>query len=299
MRCLLTLVLLPIMLTATPYAGEFQDLGGGSRACAMAGTGFAQGIDPSALYFNPAVTRFLPRSFFIMHAESFGGLVRNEYAATVVPRPAATFGIGLQYLAISGIKFTTLPDTTQPPSADNPPYSYDTVSARDAILYGHISRGNEFLGWGSNLKLYYRGLSAIYGFGGGIDLGGALNLEYVRVGVAVRDFILAPLVWSNGTRETISPRLTLAVAPVLPIPRINSRFTLECAVQKQMDLPGFLIRTGAEFAYHQTLYGRCGISPDGFTLGAGVRYRRLFFDYALATHSYLKNTNKFSAGIEF
>jgi hypothetical protein len=299
MHCLIILLIAPLLVGATPYAGEFQDLGAGGRACAMGGTGFAQGVDPSALYFNPAITRGLLRSLLFMHAENFGGLVKNEYAAVIMPHSGTTLGLGLQYLSVNGIKLTTLPDTNQPPGAENPPYAYDTVGTRDAILYANFSRGNDFLGWGGSLKLYYRNLSTITGYGGGLDLGGCLNLEYLKVGIAVRDFVLAPLIWSNGTTETIAPLITFAVAPVLPLARINSRITLECAVQKNIGLPGFSIRSGGEFTYRNALSGRVGLSSTGFTLGAGFRYRKLFVDYALATHTQLKNTNKFSAGLEF
>ena len=299
MRSIFIILAAPLLIGATKYAGEFQDLGAGARALAMGGAGIAQSVDPSAIYFNPAGSLFLTRSLHLMHAENFGGLVRNEFGSLVIPRSNAALGLGFQLLTAGGIKFTTLPDTNRPPGIDNPPYAYDTVGTKDAILYINAARGNGMFAYGGNLKIYYRDLAAISGFGGGLDLGGMLNLEYVRIGITIRDFVLSPLIWSNGTKETIASKIVLGVAPVIPLEKIESRITLECDFLKYIDLPGFAINTGFEFGYHNVLFGRLGINQGNFTLGAGLRFKKLVLDYAFINHSYLKDSNKFSAGLEF
>lgn len=299
MRRLVIILAVPLLIGATKYAGEFQNLGAGARALAMGGAGIAQSVDPSAIYFNPAGSLFLTRSLLLMHAENFGGLVRNEFGSVVVPRTNAALGLGFQLLTAGDIKFTTVPDTSQPPGIENPPYAYDTVGAKDAILYINASRGNGMLAYGGNLKIYYRDLAAISGFGGGLDLGGILNLEYVRIGVAVRDVILSPLIWSNGTKETISSKIALGFAPVIPLEKIQSQIILEIDFLKYLDLPGFAVNTGFEFGYHNMLFGRFGINEGNITLGAGLRYKKLVIDYAFINHTYLKDSNKISAGLEF
>jgi len=299
MRRIIIILVVPLLLGATKYAGEFQDLGAGARVLAMGGAGIAQGIDPSVIYFNPAGSLFLTRSIHLMHAENFGGLVRNEFGSVVIPRTNAALGLGFQLLTAGGIKFTTVPDTSQPPGIENPPYAYDTVGVKDAILYINGSRGNGMFAYGGNLKVYYRDLAAISGFGGGLDLGGILNLEYIRIGITVRDFVLSPLIWSNGTKETIASKIALAFAPVIPLEKIQSQITLECDFLKYIDLPGYAINMGFEFGYHNMLFGRFGIKEGNFTLGAGLRYKKLVIDYAFINHNYLKDSNKISAGLEF
>jgi hypothetical protein len=299
MRRFIIFLVLPWFLGATKYAGEFQELGAGARILAMGGAGIAQGVDPSVLYFNPAGTLFILRGIHLMHAENFGGLIKNEFGSLVIPRTDAALGLGFQLLTASGIKFTTLPDTTRPPGIDNPPYAYDTVAAKDAIVYLNAARGNGMFAFGGNLKIYYRDLVSISGFGGGLDLGVDLNLEYLKFGLAVRDFVLSPIVWSNGTRETIASKLALGVAPVIPLEKLNSQITLECDFLKYLDRAGFAVNVGFELAYHNFLFGRLGINQGNFTLGAGLRYKKFILDYAFVTNSFLKDSNKFSAGLEF
>ncbi len=294
-----TLFLLPILLTATKYAGEFQELGVDGRACAMGGTGVAQYVNPSVIYFNPAGSFYSNRGVLLMHAENFAGIVKNEFGSLILKQENMSFGIGIQYLSVGDIKFTSLYDTTGSPSIDNRPYVSDTVSTKDMVLYINGSRGNEQLSFGANVKVFYRDLSVITGYGGGLDLGAVVNLDYLRVGVALRDFILSPIIWSNGTNETIITRFAIGIAPVVPLSAVNSTVTLACDIVKPIDIEGFDVNMGLEYAYKDIIFGRVGVCKGNYTLGAGLKYKQFYFDYALVTHSELKNSNKISAGYIF
>ena len=104
------LVLTPPVGEAAKYAGEFQELGVGGRACAMGGVGVAQFADPSVIYFNPAGSFFVPRSVLLMHAENFAGIVRNEFGSVILPKKNMSIGIGFQYLSVGNIYLTRLVD---------------------------------------------------------------------------------------------------------------------------------------------------------------------------------------------
>jgi hypothetical protein len=293
------LVLIPVILLATKYAGEFQELGVGGRACGMGGTGIAQFSDASVIYFNPAGSFYTERGVLLMHAENFAGLVKNDFGAIVLPKENMALGAGIQYISVGEIKLTTLPDTTSPPGSDNQPIPYDTVGTKDFVFYINASKGNKTLSYGANVKIFYRDLSVMSGFGGGLDLGLLLNIPYVRIGIAVRDFILSPLMWSNGTKETIYPKISCGVAPVIPIEKINSVITLECDFVKSIDVEGFNVNLGFEYAYKNFIFGRVGVYNGNYTLGIGLLYKNFRLDYALNTHSELNNSNKFSAGLQF
>lgn len=295
--CLFTLFV-PIFLYGTKYAGEFQELGVGARACAMGGVGVAQCVDPSVIYFNPAGTIFSPRSLLLMHAENFAGIVKNEFGSVVLPKGDIAVGVGVQYVSTSGTKFTTLPDTTSPPSSDNPPIPYDTVSTKDIVLYLNGAKATELFTYGANIKLYYRNLAVMTGLGGGLDLGIRLNLKYLKLGGAVRDFILSPIVWGNNSKETISSKISFGVGPEIPLEKVNSIIIIECDIVKSLDIQGFDLNFGFEYAYKDILFGRCGRTAGNYTLGIGLKYKKFNLDYALITHS-LENSNKFSAGLEF
>lgn len=291
--------MIPILLLGTKYAGEFQELQVGARASAMGGTGIAQFGDPTVLYFNPAGTFFISRSAHLMHAENFAGVVKNDFGAIVLPRGNMSLGFGVQYVHTSGIKLTTLPDTTLDPGSGNVPIPYDTVGTADFLFYINGSKGNDRFSVGANIKVFYRDLNAITGYGGGLDLGVAYKVEYLRVGLAVRDFVLSPLIWSSGTKETILPKIALGVAPVLLLRAINSTVTLEADIVKTIDVVGFDVNLGLEYGYRDLLFGRMGIYRGNYTLGIGLQYKKFSLDYAFMAHPDLNNSNKLSAGIRF
>lgn len=293
------LVMIPAFLLGTKYAGEFQDLQVSARSSAMGGTGIAQFDDPSTIYFNAAGTFFTPRSAHVMHAENFAGVVKNEFGAVVLPRGNMSLGMGVQYVHTSGIKLTTLPDTTSPPGSSNIPIAYDTVGTSDYLVYFNGSKGSDRLSLGANIKVIYRDLNAITGFGGGLDLGVACNMDYLRVGIAVRDFILAPFVWSSGLKETILPKISLGIAPVIALPALSSRIIIETDIVKAIDIAGFDVNLGFEYGYKDLLFGRMGVHRGNYTFGIGLHHRNFRLDYAFMTHRDLDSTNKISAGLAF
>ena len=293
------LLMIPTLLIGTKYAGEFQDLQVGARSSSMGGTGIALSGDPASLYFNPAATYYTQRSVHLMHAENFAGVVKNDFGAVVLPRGNMCIGFGMQYVHTGGIKLTTLPDTTSPPGSNNEPIAYDTVGTSDMLFYINGSKGNERLSFGANIKIFYRNLNAITGFGGGIDLGVVFRMDYLRVGLAVRDFILSPLLWSSGRKETILPKIALGVAPVFPIKAINSTVTIETDIVKVIDVAGYDVNMGFEYGYKDFLFGRMGIHRGNYTLGIGLQYKKFTVDYAFMAHPELSSTNKFSAGYRF
>lgn len=283
----------------TKYAGEFQNLGAGGRSCGMGGTGFAQNPDASVIYFNPAGTVLIKPALILMHAENFSGEVRSEFGSAVFSRDNAAYGLGLQLVTAGGIILTTLEDTTAPPGSTNPPIPYDTVSTAQAVLYLNSARSRGIFSYGANLKLFYENLSAITGFGAGLDLGVRVNLNSLQIGLTVRDLGLAPIVWDNQTTETILPKVILACAPVLATDDRGSAVTMEVACAKQIDVEGFEQYLGLEYLHRGLLAARIGRSNGAYTLGMGLRYRQFALDYALILNTELATTTKLSAGMSF
>ncbi len=300
---------LPIVLLATKYAGDFQELGVGGRAGGMGGTGIAQFQDPASIYYNPGGSFFAPKSVLLMHSENFAGMVRSEYVGVIAPQPEHVFGLAMQYIMVSDIMLTTLPDTSELPGSDNQPYPYDTVGTNDLILYLQYARGlmvggdldlnRPSFAYGANIKIYYRDLVVIKGYGGGLDLGVAFASRNFHAGLCVRDFVLAPLIWDNGSRETILPKIMLGVSPAILFEEINSRLTVAGDFIKEIGVSGFSVRYGIEFCYRDAVAGRVGFNAGRFTAGLGLTYKKFKLDYALVTHSELRNTNRVSLGYTF
>lgn len=299
MRRYVILYIIPFLLFSTKYAGEFQGLGVGGRTCGMGRTGVAASVDPSVVYFNPALSRFTPPGVLAMHAENFGGVVKNEFLSIVLQQERIALGAAIQYVSVGNIILTRLADTTSPPGSGNPPIPYDTVGTQDVVLYINGAKGKGVLSYGMNIKVFYRDLSVTTGYGGGVDAGLALSFPNLRVGLALRDLVLAPVIWSNGTKETIFTRLSLGCAPMFAIDDIDADVMLACDVTKQIDVQGFEINLGFEFSYKDFLAGRIGLDNGNYTLGAGLQYKKFYVDYAFVSHSELDNTNKISAGLIF
>lgn len=298
-RILVVIVCFLSLTNATKYAGEFQELIAGGRSCGMGGTGIAQGIDPAAILLNPANAPFISRSVHFMHAENFSGLIKNEFGALVVPKINNAYGIGFQMVSASNIKLTTLPDTTRQPGDENQPIPYDTVAARDMILYFNAAKSKNIFACGLNVKIYYRDLAVLTGLGGGVDLGVKVNLKNLNAGFTVRDFILSPIYWDNDSKEYVSPKITFGLAPYIPLISMHSAITIEVDLVKDLSFDELKLNAGIEWAYQNKIYGRLGKSGGRYTAGAGLRYKRLVFDYGLITHSDLGLSNKFSAGLVF
>lgn len=298
---ILVFIILLSTIGATKYAGDFQELGVGGRPCAMGGAGVAQFVDPSVLYFNPAGSFYCGSGALAMHAENFAGLVRNEFGAVVLNRDKIAMGFGVQYLSVNDIILTRLEDTTSPPGYENPPLPYDTVGTRDMIIYINGAKGGGKFSYGMNIKIFYRDLSIFSGFGGGIDLGFVYHWKYITAGFAVRDFVLAPLIWNNDnkTKELIMPKFSFGIAPEIPLEQLHSIFKLECDFIKYFELEGYTFNIGMEYGYKGLLFARFGRNEGNYTFGAGLKYKRLRLDYALVFHSELRNSNKISAGVSF
>jgi len=126
-----------------------------------------------------------------------------------------------------------------------------------------------------------------------------LNLEHLTTGLAIRDFVLSPIIWSNGTKETIVPKISFGVAPVIILSKINSVITLGCDIVKSIDTEGFDLNLGLEYAYKDFVFGRAGVYRGNYTLGMGLKYKWFSLDYAFVTHSDLHDSNKFSGGFIF
>ena len=113
--CLLALAGAVSIAQATKYAGDFEELGVSARSVAMGSALVATGADPAALYYNPSASVLLPRrDVMLMHAENFGGLVKNDFATVALPSDKSCLGFGLLHNGVSGIKLTGLLNDSLP-----------------------------------------------------------------------------------------------------------------------------------------------------------------------------------------
>jgi hypothetical protein len=294
---------------ATKYAGDFEELGVSARAVGLGGAYTAVTSDPSAIYYNPANSVLMKGySVLLMHAESFGGMVKNNYLGIVLPSSRQSFGLGILNNGIPGIKLTRLPDTTQPVSDSNQPILDRTVNAAHWVFYLNFARQlSSLFQIGVNAKMIYQTYGIASCFGMGIDLGGSVNLtEGLELGLRIRNLTSSPLFWDNKTNEKINPRAALGLARTFNFGRDHLLLTGELEANSDGGLNHLQLgdNFGLEYSIKQILAARLGLYHQLITLGLGINYKRFFIDYAYQTGYFnqsrdLGSSQKISGGLKF
>jgi len=294
---------------ATKYAGDFEELGVSARAIGLGGAYVAVANDASAIYYNPAnVTKIKSYSVFLMHCESFSGLVKNNYLGMSISQERNSVGFGILHNGIPNIKLTTLPDTTRPPSDTNQPYIDRVVNANHLVFYlnmGH--RLTDAIGVGINAKAIYENYGVGYCFGMGIDFGANITFfDGLDFGLRIRNLTSSPLFWSTKTREVISPHPAIGIARTFLFGR--DFLLLSAELESYWD-EGFCFRQlmeniGVEYSLKRTLAFRLGLYHQLFTFGLGISYKNFFLDYAYGTGYFsqsqdLGSSQRISGGLKF
>ena len=299
------LVSLAATAAATYYAGDFEELGTSARAIGMGGAVVATATGPAAIYYNPALASRQERtSLLFLHSEDFSGLLHHNYLGASFGSRTQSFGFAVLHNGIPGIKLTTVPDTTRPPGENNRPYVEQVVSANQFVGYVNWSRMlSPVIAVGANVKLIYQDIGVGSCFGMGVDAGLAVTpMQGLDIGLRARNLSTAPLFWSNGTRESVTPRLALGIDKTFEFGRDAVKLALEVeGIPEEME---FGHSMGVEYAFRKVLYGRLGLHHGNLCFGLGGRYKRFYVDYGYASgyasgSRELGSAQQFSGGVEF
>lgn len=294
------------LLLATKYAGDFELLSTSARAIGMGNAVVAAARDPSAIYYNPALTvNQRRRAVMLMHSEDFSGLLSHNYLAIALPAERQVVGLALLHNAIPDIKLTALPNPDSPPGENNRPYVYKTVNANQFVGYFSFARRLTSV-WaaGGNAKIIYQELGGT-GSCLGIGVDGGLSCTPIRdldVGLSIRNLSTAPLFWSNGSREVVYPQLTFGLGKKFRW----GRDYLLCAIAVEL-LPAerhFYTNLGAEYSLRDILFARVGSYRNNLSFGLGARFRGFHIDYGYASGvapdaRELGTPQQISGGVEF
>ncbi|RKX71432.1 hypothetical protein DRP53_01625 [candidate division WOR-3 bacterium] len=293
------LILTAIFNIGTKYARDFLDPGFGARALAMGSAFVAIADDASGFYWNPA-GHLGVRVAGLMHGVDYNNLIQYDYLSLILGDDRSSIGLALYNLRVGGIKFTTLPDTNTQVGPENRPEITSTETALDYVLYLNRALNRNEISWGGNLKLIYRDLVVIKGYGIGCDLGLRLRKRNLMAGLALKDLVLSPIYYSSGRWEYLSPYLSFGLGLNLPFYG-PGRLTPTFQFDKFFDetLYSFQGRVGIEYEFRDLVALRTGFKGTLFSLGVGFHYRQFLLDYAFLPSHPLGSCHKISGGVIF
>ncbi len=294
-----------LLAFATPYAGDFEELGTSARTIGMGGAAVASAQGPAAIYYNPALAAHARRTqLLFLHSEDFSGLVRHNYLGFSLRSGQQSFGVAVLHNGIPGIKITALPDSSQPPGENNQPYVKEIVSANQLVTYLNYGAAlSPAVAVGGNAKVIYQALGPGSCFGMGLDLGLVLSPGAgIDVGIRVRNASTSPLFWTTGTREVVLPRACVGVARNFTLGRDGLLLALE--TEADIEEQDLYYNLGVEYAFRNALFGRLGLHRGNLTFGLGVRVKRFYVDYGHSAgyapgSRELGSSQQVSGGVEF
>ncbi len=290
---------------ATPFAGDFEELGTSARSTGMGGAVVAAALDPSAIYYNPSLTvRSGRTAATFLHSEDFTGLLSHNYLGLCFGRNRQAFGFAILHNGIPGIKLTALPDSTRPPGPDNRPYVVREVSANQLVGYVNFARAfSQYLAVGANAKVIYQDIGVGSSVGMGLDIGATISpATDLDIGVRLRNASTSPLFWDTGTREQVLPKACVGAAKSFRFGR--DRLTLAAENEIALDGPALVPNFGVEYAFRNLLHGRLGVHRGNLSFGVGLRIKRFYVDYGYAAGlapgaRELGSPQQISGGVEF
>jgi len=274
-------------------AGEsglaFLKLGFGARNIAMGDLGVVSSNDVTSSYYNPAlVVNNKNVQVMISHNKLIQG-ASSELLGVGFTLFDLPFAVALNTTNISDIEVRTKPGPAES--------SFDVH-----YFFGSISSGIEIvdnLALGISFKYLYEGLYADEATGWGVDFGVHYKgiIEGLDVGGSLRN--LGTMNELRNEKTKLPVDLRVGASYNLPIEQFNSDLAIIGGLQKFTATDDIHNHIGTEIFYDNLFAIRggyiTGYEAKGFTVGAGVFWNNINFDYAFVPYQYgLDNSHTIS-----
>lgn len=276
------------------YAGEFMNLGAGSRVMGMAGAGTALSGDVSAAYWNPAGLAALNGfQAEFMHSKQFISSIQNNYLG-MANRNAdgSTYGFSVLYLTVNNIKDSRAAFSELTGKVDYSQIRYFSTGDY-SFLFSYANNYNTDLSYGLNVKMVYRDYQAESAFGLGFDAAMQYRIwDHLQLGLMLRDITTTMMAWTSGEKEFITPSLRLGASYRLDLesvgltmqPAVDFQFLFENrGSTSQLDAGPLSLDTfwGLEVMYRNTFSLRGGMDDlQRINAGVGLSIPKLTFHYS-------------------
>ena len=295
------IILIIILSTAAIFsqsAGNsglsFLKYGFGARNIAMGDAGTALSNDLTGLFYNPAKLALTEKSeVLFMHNEWIQD-VSSEVIGVKTEFWNIPFALGFNVTSVSGIEYREIPG--------------DPISKFDAnYFFGSLSTGffvTDNISFGASFKYLYEGLLNDEAYGYGLDFGLNYLLPYegLTVSTVIKNIGSMNALRNESTKLPTELRLGAAYTYNLEDSKFD--FTGGAEFQKYLDTDDNHFNFGGEVLYNKLIAARVGYQTGyisrGFTVGVGLMWGNIKFDYAFLPFSLgLGNANLFSLQFKF
>ncbi len=286
----LIMLLVPLNLAASDDGGTESvfNLGAGARAMGM-GNGYTALVeDATAVYYNPAAMPFLPsQQISFLHTVLFESTV-YDFASYVYPlSDFGGFGIAAMRLGTDDIG-------RRDENTDLGRFN----ASRMQLLLSYGRRIGQRYSAGASLKLAHQSIDDYSAYGYGLDLAGRAEItDKLRAGVLLQDIIGSRMKLATVKERTpFTFRAGLAYLVDLKNSPFSGTATFDLEKPENRSAK---LRTGVEIAHTSGLALRGGYDRDNVTLGMGLVYQQLNFDYAFKFMKHLSDSHRFSLSFSF
>ncbi len=286
---MMLLIGLPIFAAADDGGTESVfNLGAGARAMGMGNGYIALTEDATAVYYNPSGVPYLwSQQISFLHTVLFEGTV-YDYVAYVYPY-SSIGGFG-----IAGMRMGT--DDIGRRDAFTDLGRFSSTQMQLMLSYGRRF-GDDYSG-GVTLKLAHHAIDDYSDYGFGFDLAGRyLITEQLRAGIVLQDIIGARMkLIDDNERTPFTFKAGLAYLYRITDRPFSGALTFDVEKPEKRNVK---IHTGLEIVHTSGLALRGGYDRDNVSLGLGIMYQQLSFDYAYKFVEHLMDSHRFSLSFDF
>ena len=283
-KILIILILLTIQLKAQEAGSSglsFLKMGFGARNIAMGDLGVASAYDITSVNYNPAlITKINGNQIFISHNQWIQD-VTSEMLGVNFGLFGLPFAFSINTTNITGFEIRTKP-TIEPEAKFNIHYFYSSLSTGFNLI--------ENLTFGTTFRFIYENILSDEASGYGFDFGlfYETNVDGLTAGLSLKNIGSMNELRNEATK--LPTDLRFGIGYEFNLDQIKSDVTVTTGIQKYLDLNDNHFLLGAEIFYDEIFAIRLGYMSGyesrGITIGAGLFWNKLNFDYAFAPFSF-------------
>ena len=264
----------------------FRNAGDG-RSLALGKALTSGGKGSSAPLWNPAnLVENTEKSFTYVHQSRFSGVVNSDLISFPIhkftPKPFGFIFIHEKVPGIPDTRYALLDENGDGKLNGNERLDSKNVTEFSQHQWGVYLNRSWILKdviFGIGVKGLIHQLGSHTGTGFGLDAGlRKLFWKRVQAGIVIQDVLTSWLVWDNGTKEIVTPRVSLGISGNYDLPLVP--ITLGLMADIVIDTEEF--RMGMEWSIKENIQIRFGGNETGIiSTGLGLVWSDIEISYAL------------------